>query len=172
MSTLAVYPGTFDPLTLGHVDLVQRAARLFDHVIIAVSRSTWKAPLFTLPERMAMVRRLVAPMPNVQVDSFDGLLVHYVRSKRARVIVRGLRAFSDFEYEYQMALTNRKLDPQIETLFLMPKEVYSYLSSSMVREIAELGGNISDFAPDYVAKALKKKCAKKSVSSRKSSRKN
>lgn len=157
MTNLAVYPGSFDPLTLGHVDLVHRASRLFKRLILAVSVSARKKLLFTVEERVAMAGKLAKDIPNVEVDTFDGLLVDYVRSKRACVVVRGLRAFSDFEYEFQMALTNRKMAPEVETLFMMPREVYSYVSSSVVREISALGGDTGEFVPDFVQSALKKK---------------
>jgi pantetheine-phosphate adenylyltransferase len=160
MSTVAIYPGTFDPITLGHVDLIKRAAHLFDRLILAVSASTWKSPLFTLTERLAMARSLAASLPHVEVDSFDGLLVDYVRRKKAHVVLRGLRAFSDFEYEFQMALTNQKMAPDIETMFLMPNEIYTYVSSTMVREVAALGGDTSVFVPDFVQTELRKKWRK------------
>lgn len=168
MNRVIIYPGTFDPITLGHVDLIKRAARLFDSMILAVSASTWKSPLFTLEERLAMARTMAATMPHVEVDSFDGLLVDYVRQKKAHAVLRGLRAFSDFEYEFQMALTNRKMAPEVETLFMMPKETYSYVSSTMVREIAALGGDTSVFVPDFVQAALRNKFSSKpkSLSSR------
>ena len=161
MNRVVIYPGTFDPITLGHVDLIKRAARVFDRLILAISVNTWKNPLFTLEERLAMARTLAADLPHVEVDSFDGLLVDYVRQKQARVVLRGLRAFSDFEYEFQMALTNRKMAPDVETLFMMPKEIYSYVSSTMVREIAALGGDTSVFVPDFVQAALRKKLTPK-----------
>ena len=154
MSTKAIYPGTFDPITLGHVDVVRRAALIFPRLIVALSTNPRKAPLFTLAERLAMARQLAAEFPNVEVESFDGLLVDYARSRGCRILVRGIRAFSDFEFEFQMALTNRKLAPDIETLFLMPQEMYSVLSSSMVREIASLGGDTSELVPPYVQQAL------------------
>lgn len=158
MKRTAVYPGTFDPLTLGHVDVIHRAARIFDRVILAVAAGS--ATLFSLKERLAMVRRLAEATPNVVAEAFDGLLVDYVRQSGAHVIVRGLRAFSDFEYEFQMALTNRKMAPEVEILFLMPRETCSYISSSMVREIAALGGDTSKFVPDFVQSSLKRKFAK------------
>ncbi|MBN1269772.1 MAG: pantetheine-phosphate adenylyltransferase [Kiritimatiellae bacterium] len=157
MRKAAIYAGTFDPITLGHMDLIQRAASIFDRLIVAVAESTRKAPLFTLQERMDLARRVVANTANVEVDSFDGLLVDYAQAKGIKVLVRGLRAFSDFEFEFQMALTNRKMAPDIETIFLMPKEEYSYLSSSSVREIAELGGKTASFVPAPIEAALKKK---------------
>ncbi|MBI2441505.1 MAG: pantetheine-phosphate adenylyltransferase [Lentisphaerae bacterium] len=160
MKRVAVYPGTFDPFTLGHVDVIHRAARLFDRLILAVAVSAHGATVFSIKERLAMARRLAASMPNVAAEAFDGLLVDYVKKIGGCVIVRGLRAFSDFEYEFQMALTNRKMEPDIEVLFLMPRETYSYISSSMVREIASLGGDTGKFVPDFVQAALKRKFAK------------
>ena len=157
MKKMAVYPGSFDPLTLGHVDVVHRAARLFDRLILAVAVSARKDTLFSIKERMAMARSLAATMPNVEAVKFNGLLVDYVRQIGARVIIRGLRAFSDFEYEFQMALTNRKMAPDVEVLFMMPRESYSYISSSVVREIAALGGDTSKFVPSFVYAALKQK---------------
>jgi pantetheine-phosphate adenylyltransferase len=156
----AIYPGSFDPLTLGHLDVIERAAKIFDRLIVAVGVNTSKQPIFSLEERLEMVRQVVAPMPNVEVDSFEGLLVDYCHRKSVMALVRGLRAFSDFEYEFQMALTNRKLAPDVETIFLMPKETHSYVSSSMVRQIAEMGGPIDDFVPPVVAVALKRQLGK------------
>lgn len=150
----AIYPGTFDPLTRGHLDVIERASRIFERLVVAVGVNASKEPLFSIDERMDMVRDIVKSMPNVEVDSFDGLLVEYCRKKKVYALIRGLRAFSDFEYEFQMALTNRKLAPEIETIFLMPKETHSYISSSMVREIAEMQGNIEDFVPPNVRVAL------------------
>ncbi len=166
MNRVVIYPGTFDPITLGHVDLIKRAASLFERLVLAVAASTWKTPLFSLGERLALARTLAASLPHVEVDTFDGLLVDYVRRKQARVILRGLRAFSDFEYEFQMALTNRKMAPDVETLFMMPKEDYSYVSSTMVREIAAMGGDTSVFVPDFVQAALRKKLAPKAGAGR------
>ncbi len=159
MKKLAIYPGTFDPLTLGHVDVVHRAARLFDRLILGVAVSARKGTLFSIAERMAMARRLADTLPNVEAVEFNGLLVDFARGLGARMIIRGLRAFSDFEYEFQMALTNRKLAPEVEVLFMMPRESYSYISSSVVREIASLGGDTGKFVPDFVQEALKKKFA-------------
>jgi pantetheine-phosphate adenylyltransferase len=158
-SKLAIYPGTFDPITLGHVDLIQRAVHLFDRLILAISVNPRKTPLFTLEERLAMARTLAADLPQVEVESFDGLLVDFVRRKQARVVLRGLRAFSDFEYEFQMTLSNRKMAPDVETLFLMPDENYSYVSSTMVKEVAALGGDVSRFVPGFVLDALRRKMA-------------
>jgi pantetheine-phosphate adenylyltransferase len=156
----AIYPGTFDPLTLGHLDLIERAAHIFDRVIVAVVINSRKTTCFSADDRVAMVRDSVKNIKNVRVDSFDGLLVDYARSLKVHVLLRGLRAFSDFEYEFQMALTNRKMAPDIETVFLMPKESFSYISSSTVREVMERGGNISDFVPATVEKFIRKKSRK------------
>jgi pantetheine-phosphate adenylyltransferase len=153
----AIYPGSFDPLTNGHLDVVQRAAKLFDRVVVAVASNEGKHPLFTLKERVALVKKSVAHLPNVEADSFDSLLVEYVVSRKAQAIVRGLRAVSDFEFEFQLALMNRKLNENIETIFMMPKDTYTFLSSRIVKEIARLGGNVSSFVPAQVEAALKKK---------------
>jgi pantetheine-phosphate adenylyltransferase len=153
----AIYPGSFDPLTNGHLDVVQRAAKLFDRVVVAVAQNDGKHPLFTLAERVALVKAAVAHLPNVEADSFDGLLVDYVASRQAKAIVRGLRAVSDFEFEFQLALMNRKLDENIETIFMMPKDTYTFLSSRIVKEIAWLGGDVSQFVPPNVQEALKRK---------------
>ena len=159
----AIYPGTFDPLTLGHLDVVERASRIFKQVVVSVGVNESKKPLFSVEERMEMVRKVVAHLPNVEVESFDGLLVNYCRRRKIYALIRGLRAFSDFEYEFQMALTNRKLAPEVETIFLMPRETHSYLSSSMVRGIAEMGGNIDDFVPPAVRDELVNRvCPRKS----------
>ena len=153
----AIYPGSFDPLTNGHLDVVQRAAKLFDRVIVAVAKNESKQPLFTLDEREALVKEAVTHLPNVQTDSFDGLLVEYVAKCEAKAIVRGLRAVSDFEFEFQLALMNRKLDENIETIFMMPKDTYTFLSSRIVKEIARLGGDVSEFVPAHIQAALHKK---------------
>ena len=157
MKRTAIYPGSFDPLTNGHLDVVQRAAKLFDRVIIAVASNDSKHPLFTKDERVALVQKAVAKLPNVETDAFDGLLVEYVAAKKAQAIVRGLRAVSDFEFEFQLALMNRKLDEKIETIFMMPKDTYTFLSSRIVKEICRLGGDVSSFVPPNVQTALKKK---------------
>ncbi len=154
MATSVIYPGTFDPITHGHSDLVQRAARLFDRVIVAIAANPPKAPAFTLEERIAMARMALADVKTVEVCGFDTLLVDFARHSGARVILRGLRAVSDFEYEFQLAGMNRKLDADIETLFLMPAEQYAYISSSLVREIAALGGDIAPFVHPQVMAAL------------------
>ena len=153
----AIYPGSFDPITNGHLDVLQRAARLFDRVIIAVAQSEGKHPLFPLAERVAMVKAAVAHLPNVETDSFNGLLVNYVASCKAHTVVRGLRAVSDFEFEFQLALMNRKLDENIETIFMMPKDTYTFLSSRIVKEIARFGGDVSLFVPAHVQTALQEK---------------
>lgn len=152
--TIAVYPGTFDPITNGHSDLVARAALLFDKVIVAVAASPSKAPVFELEEREALIRQVMADVPNIEVCRFDTLLVDFVRQKGAGVILRGLRAVSDFEYEFQLAGMNRRLAPDVETLFLRPAEQYAYISSSLVREIAALGGDVSEFVHPVVQAAL------------------
>jgi pantetheine-phosphate adenylyltransferase len=154
---IAIYPGTFDPVTNGHLDILERALKLFDKVIITIARNTTKAPFFSEEERLLLLRHVTKGYKNVEVDSFQGLLVDYVRRKKAIAVVRGLRAMTDFEYELQMALMNRKLDENMETVFLMPKEKYTYLSSNVVREIARLGGNVSKLVPPIVQKALRKK---------------
>lgn len=147
---VAVYPGSFDPVTNGHLDIIRRGSRLFDQIVVAVLRNPEKKPTFGLAERKRFLTEAVSGMPNVGVDSFDGLLVAYARQRRANVIVRGLRALSDFEYEFQMALMNRRLDPGIETVFMMPSETYSYLSSRLVKEVADLGGNVNGLVPGKV----------------------
>jgi pantetheine-phosphate adenylyltransferase len=154
MSLIAVYPGSFDPITNGHLDVIQRAATMFDRVIVAVAHNPEKSPLFTPDERVQLVRNAVRPFKNVDVDEFDGLLVDYAKRKGASVLVRGLRAVSDFEFEFQMALMNRKLNPRIETIFLMPKDEYTFISSRLVKEIAQLGGDVSKFVPVEVKEAM------------------
>jgi pantetheine-phosphate adenylyltransferase len=161
MTSLAVYAGSFDPLTLGHLDLVERGAELFDRLVLAVGRTAHKSPLFSVEERVAMAARIVKKFPNVEVDSFDCLLVDYARRRGARILIRGLRAYSDFEYEFPMALTNRKLAPDIETLFMMPKEIHSFISSSIVRELARLGGDTRQFVPAPVHRAILAKVGRK-----------
>jgi pantetheine-phosphate adenylyltransferase len=151
---LAVYPGSFDPLTYGHLDIIRRGSRLFDRVVVAVLRNPEKRPRFTLSERTRILVRATRDIPNVAVDSFDGLLVDYAREMGARVIVRGLRALSDFEYEFQMALMNRRLDSGIETVFMMPSETYSYLSSRLVKEVVQLGGRVTGLVPPEVERRL------------------
>lgn len=157
MNITAIYPGTFDPVTNGHSDLIERAARLFDRVIVAVAANPKKAPLFTLEERVSLAQQALANLPNVEVCGFDTLLADYARSRGARVILRGLRAVSDFEFEFQMAGMNRQLAPDIETLFLTPAEKYTYISSSLVKEIAALGGEVGGFVHPTVSAALSKR---------------
>lgn len=159
MTTLAIYAGTFDPFTFGHIDIARRAHRLFPRLVISVSTNPEKSALFSLAERQRIIRDAVRPMRGVSIDSFDGLLVDYMHRKGARVVIRGLRALSDFEYEFQMALMNRKLNEEIETVFLMPHEQYSYLSSRLVKEIALLGGDVSQFVRPMVARMLKERIA-------------
>lgn len=155
MSITAVYPGTFDPVTSGHIDLVERAARLFDHVVVGVAANATKQPVFSLEKRSALASAVVQALPNVEVRTFDCLLVEFVRQCKAQVIVRGLRAVSDFEYEFQLAGMNRRLSPDIETVFLTPAEQYTYISSSLVREVSALGGDVSPFVHPLVMDALK-----------------
>jgi pantetheine-phosphate adenylyltransferase len=154
---VAVYPGSFDPLTNGHIDIIQRGLRLFDRVIIAVLINQEKAPLFTVPERVQIAREVFRDRANVEVDTFDGLLVEYAQMKKASVIVRGLRAVSDFEYEMQMALMNRRLCPEVETVFMMPAEPYTYVSSRLIKEVVALGGSVHDLVPDIVERRLREK---------------
>ncbi len=154
MGVKAVYPGSFDPVTNGHLDLVRRASQLFDEVVVALLRNPAKGEAFPVPDRLEMLRAATAGMARVSVDAFDGLLVDYLRHVGARVIVRGLRAVSDFEYEFQMALMNRRLAPDVETVYLMPAETYTYLSSRLVREVASLGGSVEGLVPEEVAQAL------------------
>ena len=150
----AIYAGTFDPITLGHMDLVDRAASIFDEVVLAVVVHSQKDTMFDVTERTAMAAKATADYKNVNIERFDGLLVDFARSRGIHTLIRGLRAYSDFEYEFQMALTNRKLAPDVETLFMMPKETHSYLSSKIVREIIELGGDIAGFVPGYVERVV------------------
>jgi pantetheine-phosphate adenylyltransferase len=157
MSILAIYPGSFDPLTNGHLDVLRRASRLFDRVILAIAHGTEKHPLFTVDERMEMAREAICGLDNVQVEEFKKLLVDYAQEKGALVIIRGLRAVSDFEVEFQMALMNRTLAPSVETIFLMPRDSYSYLSSRITKQIAQLGGDISPFVMPHIEEALRRK---------------
>ncbi len=156
---VAVYPGSFDPVTFGHLDIIQRAAKQFDYVIVAVLNNERKNPLFSVKERKELLYQVTLDMPNVEVDSFNELLITYMRSKQAHIIVRGLRAVSDFEYELQMASTNQKLDDTIETVFMMTNPKYSYLSSSIVKEIARFQGQVADLVPDVVEAELRRKYA-------------
>jgi len=149
-----IYPGSFDPMTNGHLDVVERATKLFDRVIVAVALNESKHPLFSLEERVQMVARSVRHLPHVETDSFEGLLMDYVERRSAQAVIRGLRAVSDFEFEFQLALMNRKLNERIETIFMMPKDTYTFLSSRIVKEIASLGGDVSAFVPAHVRTAL------------------
>jgi pantetheine-phosphate adenylyltransferase len=153
----AVYPGTFDPMTNGHVDLIRRGCRIFDRVLVAVLINTEKSPLFTVEERLQMIRAIFRREPKVEVKSFKGLLVKFMRKEKARIVVRGLRVVSDFEHEFQMALMNRRLGPEVETLFLTPKEELSYTSSRLVKQVHQLGGNVAGLVPALVQRALRKK---------------
>lgn len=154
---IAIYPGSFDPLTNGHIDLAERAARLFDRLILAVVHNPSKNPLFSVEERMEMLGEVAARFPNVEVDSFEGLLVNYASQKQASVLIRGIRAISDYEYELQMALMNRRLRPEIETVFLMAGEAYSFVSSRMVKEVSRLGGDVSGLVPPITEARLREK---------------
>ncbi|MFC5401886.1 pantetheine-phosphate adenylyltransferase [Cohnella soli] len=154
---VAVYPGSFDPVTLGHLDIIRRAAKQFDRVVVAVLNNTLKSPLFSVEERKTLLAEVTRDFPNVEIDSFRDLLVRYMRSKQAQVIVRGIRSVTDFEYELQMASTNRQLDEDIETVFMMTNPKYSYLSSSIVKEIAKFNGPVQDLVPPAVEKALQGK---------------
>ncbi len=149
-----IYPGSFDPITNGHLDVIERAAKLFDRVIVAIAVNSSKDPLFTKDQRQEQITEAVAALSNVEVSAFDGLLVDFARDQKSQAIIRGLRAVSDFEFEFQLALMNRKLEPDIETIFMMPRETYTFLSSKLVKEIAQLGGNVSAFVPPHVERAL------------------
>jgi pantetheine-phosphate adenylyltransferase len=153
----AIYPGSFDPLTNGHLDVIERAVKLFDRVVVAVAKNESKQPMFSLEERLDLVRKAIKNIPSAEADSFDSLLVDYVQRRNAQAIVRGLRAISDFEFEFQLALMNRKLNEKIETIFMMPKDTYTFLSSRIIKEIARLNGDISSFVPVHVRAALLEK---------------
>lgn len=159
MGSSAMYPGTFDPITHGHLDLVRRACRIFDRVVIAIAANPSKAPLFSLQERVALAREVVAALPNVEVSGYTGLTVDFAREQGLNVIMRGLRAVSDFEFEFQLATMSRHLDGEVETVFLTPTEQYNFVSSTLIREIASLGGNVSEFVHPAVAAALRGKFA-------------
>ena len=161
MCQKAIYPGSFDPVTYGHIDLIKRAQEIFSEVIVAVAHNPHKKPVFSVKERLTMLKKAVAGIRGVEVADFDGLVIDYARRQKAKVLIRGLRMISDFEYEFQMALTNRKLNPQIETIFLMPHESYSYLSSKLLKEAASLGADLSAFVPGFVERALKRKIGKR-----------
>ncbi|MGA8150227.1 MAG: pantetheine-phosphate adenylyltransferase [Terriglobales bacterium] len=155
--TIAIYPGSFDPPTNGHLDLIERGSKIFDQLVVAILRNPEKAPLFSLSERVLMLESMTADFKNVNVDTFDGLTVDYAAKVKAGAILRGIRAISDYEYELQMALMNRKLHPELETVFMMPAEQYSYLSSRLVREVAQLGGSVKDLVPEMVEQRLQEK---------------
>jgi pantetheine-phosphate adenylyltransferase len=157
MPTLAVYPGSFDPLTNGHVDIITRGSRIFDRIVVAILVNAEKSPLFTMEERVEIARDVFKELPNVEVETFEGLLVDYAERRQAQVIVRGLRAVSDFEYEFQMALMNRRLNGRIETVFMMPAEQYSYISSRLIKEVFSLGGRVHGLVPDVVEERLRRK---------------
>ncbi len=159
MKLTAVYPGTFDPITNGHIDILTRGGRMFDRIIVAILRNPDKDPLFPLEERSEILKAVVSRWSNVEVESFDGLLVDFARKRGAQVIVRGLRALSDFEYEFQMTLMNQRLEPGIQTVFMMPSEAYSYVSSRLVKEVARLGGDVTGLVPAEVVARLKKRFA-------------
>ncbi|MBY5981992.1 pantetheine-phosphate adenylyltransferase [Ferrimonas balearica] len=161
MSQTAIYPGTFDPITNGHLDLIQRASRMFDRVIVGIAASPSKRPLFTLEQRVELVNAVVAELGNVEVVGFSGLLADFAREQNARVLIRGLRAVSDFEYEFQLANMNRRLNPELESVFLTPSEENSFISSSLVKEVALHGGNVTEFLPEEVQSALKDALAKR-----------
>ena len=161
MSQRAIYAGTFDPVTYGHIDIIRRALEVFPEIIVAVAHNPQKNPLFSLKERVDMVKKATRQIKGAAVEGFGGLVVDFARKKKINVIIRGLRMISDFEYEFQMALTNRKLAADIETIFLMPQESYCYLSSKLLKEAASLGANLSDFVPDFVEKAIKRKLSRK-----------
>ncbi|HET9181947.1 MAG TPA: pantetheine-phosphate adenylyltransferase [Candidatus Angelobacter sp.] len=153
----AIYPGSFDPLTNGHLDLIERGSKIFDELIVGILRNTEKDPLFTLAERLDMLNQMVRRFENVRVESFEGLLVDYAMQKNAKAVLRGIRAISDYEYELQMALMNRKLQPHLETVFMMPAEAYSYLSSRLVKEVFRLGGSVRGLVPELVEERLREK---------------
>jgi pantetheine-phosphate adenylyltransferase len=154
---IAIYPGSFDPPTNGHLDLIERGSHIFDELVVAILRNAEKSPLFSVGERCRMLEELTAQFANVRVDTFDGLTVEYATRMKAKAVLRGIRAISDYEYELQMALMNRKLQPHLETVFMMPAEQYSYISSRLVRQVAQLGGSIKDLVPEMVERRLKEK---------------
>lgn len=160
MCQTAIYPGTFDPVTYGHIDIIKRSQEIFSDVIVAVAANPPKKPLFSLKERVRMLKEVTSGLRGVVVEELEGLVVNYARKHKAKILIRGLRMISDFEYEFQMALTNRKLSSDIETVFLMPQESYCYLSATLLKEAASLGADLSCFVPDFVEKALKRKLRK------------
>jgi pantetheine-phosphate adenylyltransferase len=160
MCQKAIYPGTFDPVTFGHLDIIQRSQTIFPDLIVAVADNPHKKPLFSLKERVEMLKKATADLKGVEIAEFEGLVIDYAHKRKAKILIRGLRMISDFEYEFQMALTNRKLSPDIETIFLMPQESFSYISSKLLKEASSLGADVDSFVPDFVAKALKDKLGK------------
>ncbi len=160
MCQKAIYTGSFDPVTYGHIDLIKRALEIFGELVVAVAHNPYKKPLFSVKDRVEMLKKATADLEGVTVVDFDGLVVDYAQKQKAKVLIRGLRMLSDFEYEFQMALTNRKLNSDVETIFLMPQESYSYISSKLLKEASSLGADLSCFMPDYVETALKKKLGK------------
>ena len=159
MKSIVIYPGSFDPITYGHLDIIKRAVKVFDKVIVVVAHDSEKDPLFSVFERIELLKKATKGIKGVEVDDFHGLVVDYVKTKKAKVVIRGLRMISDFEYEFQMALTNRKLSQDVETIFMMPSEAYSYLSSKLIKEVASLGADLKGFVPGFVEKAVKSKIA-------------
>jgi len=157
MNKIAIYPGTFDPITNGHIDLIKRSLKIFDEVIIAVAKSQKKAPLFTVEERIELIKEVVKDLNGARVEAFDSLLVEYTKNRNGIAIIRGLRAVSDFEYELQMALMNRRLDANIETVFMMPSEEYTFLSSTIIKEVVSFGGSVKGLVPEVIERALKEK---------------
>lgn len=158
-NVIAIYPGSFDPVTNGHLDIITRAASIFDRIIVAVTVNPEKKPLFSIEDRVRMLKSVIKDLPTVSVEEFSGLLVHYAAKRGARVLIRGIRAVTDFDYEFQMALMNRRLEPEMETVFLVPAEAYTYLSSSLVKEVASLGGEITGLVPRRIEGQLKQKLA-------------
>jgi len=161
MNRKAIYPGTFDPVTYGHMDIIERASKIYDQVFVGVAHSSSKKPLFNVKERVSMLKNATEKLDNVSVEDFEGLVVNYAEKKKSCVIIRGLRMISDFEFEFQMALTNRKLNKDVETIFMMTSDSYSYLSSKLIKETVSMGADVKDFVPDFVAEKLKEKLSKK-----------